>query len=195
MKQLSVRELCSEEIIGIYDNHLVFDFPVRERKPLEQILHLNKEGDYPCYGLFEGKSLRGYAFFCAADDVDIILLDYLSIISDKRGSGYGGKFLRLLQTSITGFTGCVLEVEDDEDAKDAEELKIRQRRIAFYYANSVKMTNLRASVKKVKYKVMFLPIAKISEDEEILYSLETIYQTLYGGDMYEKNIDYIIIES
>lgn len=194
MQSLKVRTLTTAETEQVFQEHLVFDFPLAEQKPLEHLLALQKEGAYPCYGLFEKDTLRGYAFFCGRKDMDCLLLDYFAITRGKRSSGYGGKFLKLLARELQQSQSVILEVEDDRFALDAEDKKIRLRRFAFYFAQGVKMTSLRTSVKGVNYKIMILPCGEIPEDEVLFENLQLLYDTLYHGEKYQKDIDEITFE-
>ena len=68
MSENMLRELTQKEIIQVYEQHLLRDFPPEEWKPLKQILNLVKEGSYQVYGFYEEDTLNAYAFFCSMKD-------------------------------------------------------------------------------------------------------------------------------
>ena len=55
---------------------------------------------------------------------------YLAVLPQMRGAGVGSLVMPLIKQKARG--ALVLEVEDPEEAKNEEELKVRLRRIAFY---------------------------------------------------------------
>ena len=56
---MQLNRLSETEISEIYQNHLIFDFPADEVKPLERILQMLHSGIYFAFGLFEGAAVRG----------------------------------------------------------------------------------------------------------------------------------------
>ena len=89
---MDIRTLTIEEIRQTYKEHLRYDFPPDELKPLDRIEVSINEGKYLCIGAFgEDGKLVAYAFFVMTGDK--CLLDYYAVIPELRGKGIGSAFL------------------------------------------------------------------------------------------------------
>ncbi|MEG1479054.1 MAG: GNAT family N-acetyltransferase [Clostridiales bacterium] len=187
MNLMKIKELSWAEVCEIYNEHYVIDFPKDERKKIDHIERLLKEDNYVCYGLFENNVMRAYAFLCKNKDSKNMILDYLSVISNYRGSGYGSAFLKLLKGVCGNFQGLILEVESVDHAIDEEDKKIRERRMAFYFDNGLKPTKISTSVKGVVFSIIYYPFDEKWDNESLFADLNQLYPTLVP----EKHIDFL----
>ena len=108
--------LCNKkEIESIYNNHIINDFPPNEVKPLKRILYLAENGLYFVYGIYEDEKLISYAFVSGAPNCDYVLLDYLAVVSGRRGIGIGSRAMKLLKEEICKtHEGILLESENPD---------------------------------------------------------------------------------
>lgn len=112
-------------------------FPEEEKKPVEMLEELVRQGKMEILAVAEGDSFIGLAINMLAGEA--ALLDYFAISPELRGSGYGSRAVRLLVERFVG-KPYIFEVEKpDEAAPNAEE---RKRRMAFYLRNGLKETGL-----------------------------------------------------
>ncbi len=65
---------------------------------------------------------------------DITNIVYFAVVSELRSRGYGSKILQAIRRQHPD-TRIVVDIEVEEDSKDAEELKRRNRRREFYQRN------------------------------------------------------------
>ena len=112
-----------EKIRQIYNLYMKQDFPANELKPLAMIRKARTQGRYDCYGIYDGDSFIGYAFFVKLMSGDRFhyLLDYLAIVQENRNRGCGGELLRQLSELISDADCIIAEVENpDADSVIAE---------------------------------------------------------------------------
>lgn len=185
---LSMKQLNLQEIQDVYNTYLVNDFPREEKKPLSLIQHLINKNAYICYGLYEDETLVSYAFFCKDTTSSSILLDFLAVVDEHRSSGYGSKFLSLMQKELKGYEGVLFEVESGKSAATEEAKTICERRIEFYHRNGVRDTENYCSFFGVDMMIMYMPLTKDLEDDKIGEALDHIYHVMYTEDEYEENI-------
>lgn len=179
-----------QKIEMIYHSYMKEDFPPSERKPLFAIREMWRKGIYDCYELSEEGQLRGYAFYVKQKSGEQFysLLDYLAILSQYRGQGYGSVFLRQLSSQIQDVSCSLVEVEDPSEAQDEPERKMRLRRLAFYLENGYQETGLTARVFGVVYRVLATACRKKYRYEEFRDIFTSIYKTMVPGPMYAMNI-------
>ena len=102
-------------------------FPKCERKPFSIIKSMAKRGKTDLW-YFEDEG--GFAGLCATiNGPDNILLDYLAVAKERRGSGIGTKMLKELLGYYKDY-GVFLEIEELDDS--AENSAERMRRREFY---------------------------------------------------------------
>ena len=96
---MRVEKLNLDQVRFVYRTYMKEDFPANELKPLKTIEKALAKQSYECFGLFEGDSICGYAFFVRLRKKDgraDYLFDYLAISAPMRDRGLGGTFLSLL---------------------------------------------------------------------------------------------------
>ena len=131
-KNLLFRPMNDEEIRSWYTTDFSEAFAENERKPLEDIFSLIKDGRYELWGLFDGALMLGYAALWKRTGIPLVLLDYLGVTSAQRNSGLGSEILhRLTALNFPLITESELPVDGDS----TEENHLRLRRISFYERN------------------------------------------------------------
>lgn len=184
---MDLKQLSSEDVEIIYNEHMVVDFPLEELKPIDMIQKLIKRKIYKCYGLYDSEELLAYAFF--TNSKSYLLLDYYAVCSKFRNKGIGSKFLTILKENCKNYSGIIVEVEDIEFADTEEEKIIRKRRIDFYKKNGAKMTSVLCELFNVNYSVMCLCNIKL-EDSVICEELKNIYKSMIPSELYFKNVKF-----
>ena len=58
-----IKQLTSEEITNIFNQHIIHDFPKNEVRDLRSMLKLKQQAIYQTYGYYENNELLAYAFF------------------------------------------------------------------------------------------------------------------------------------
>lgn len=124
-------------------------FPETEKKPQAMLECLASEGKEELLAVAENGSFAGLAVNMKAGKT--ALLDYFAIAEDKRGSGIGGRAIRMLTERFAG-KKYILEIEkQDESAPNASE---RQRRKAFYLRNGLKETGVFVRAYEVDFELI-----------------------------------------
>lgn len=176
---MELRILNSTQLEQVYHQHMLEDFPKAERKSLATLQKHHRAGHYLCYGLYEDSSpqapLLGYALLVCRPESAYLLLDYLAVVPERRDSGCGTAFLKLLQGACAAYRGILLEAEDPAAAADAQDAAIRQRRMAFYRRAGTRLMKLRCRLYGVDYRILCLPIAEEEQPDE-----ETVKAALQG---------------
>nr|WP_308628372.1 hypothetical protein [uncultured Eisenbergiella sp.] len=154
------RPLKQDEILTVYETWGSSHFPFDELKPLSSIRSLIDRKQYSGYGLFsrkgETESLLGYALLLHDAEKRKMLLDYYAFLEEQRNKGFGSIFLQNMRKQ-TDFPGCYLECEDPDTASSGEEKSLRRRRIGFYQRNGAFLTQVRACLFGVTYRMLWLP--------------------------------------
>lgn len=171
-----VKKLDMSEITAVYNEHMKFDFPPDELKPLSIITGLIKKENYICYGIYEKENICGYACFATASINDEIccLLDYFAVVRGMRNKGTGSQFLNLLKDFLTQYSLVICEVENP-DYSTGDERVIRNKRIDFYLRNGFIKTDLTAKVFGVDYNLLVYNSDKNHSNDEIKLSYRKIY--------------------
>ena len=160
----------------LYQTRMKNDFVRNELKPLSSIRRAWKKNSYDCYGLFDGDEILGYAFFVRLGNN--LLFDYLAIAEKYRDSGLGSIFLRQLADCLADADCVVGEVEDPEQADDADIRALRERRLQFYLRNGYLKTDLTSTVFGVNYWILEIPVAKSHTTEELRAVYTDIYRNI-----------------
>lgn len=126
------RTMNFSELEDWYNSELKEAFAENERKPFQDIVNLIEEGKYEVWGIFETNNLLGYASLWKAQDIPLILLDYLGVSAKLRNKGIGADILKRLKAlGVPIVTESELPVKGDLDSENS----IRVRRINFYKRN------------------------------------------------------------
>lgn len=181
------RQLIREEIIEVYNNYMVFDFPKSELKPLPMILKSIDMNQYICYGIFKENIFLGYAYFAMIDDSreKYYLLDYFAIISAMRNKGIGSCFLNLLEDYLYDAEIVLCETELINGAS-GEEYNIRKSRFDFYLRNNFIDTGVESKIFNVDYNILELNLRGKHSIESIKNSYSELYRSFLPEKFYER---------
>ena len=175
---MELKQLTPEQLIAVYNDHMVFDFPKEELKPLFILQKCHREGTMIPYGLFDGDEIAAYAIMLFARPGDACILDYLATVRHRRGTGAGSEMLRKLQAELPDCAGILIEYEFPADAQDEAELAMRLRRERFYLNNGVRKTRIDLVLFGVHFNVGFLPCACEVDDETLQQMQKAVYDSV-----------------
>lgn len=191
---MTMRLLNSAERAEIYTEHMTEAFPASELKPFAHIERLIAEEKYLAYGFFEEGELAGYAYFVKTERKEAVLLDYFAVLSDRRASGYGSRFLGKIKEEIGKEYGAiVLESENPAYAHDDKDREVRERRIRFYLKNEMQSTNVWSRVHIDNYVIMLYTAEAGMTDEEIAAKVDTLYQAMFDNQFYTQHTSVRIV--
>ena len=195
-QKLWAKKLTEEEMVAVYQNHMMQDFPPEERKPLDTLRKAMTEGIYDCFGWFDEQgNMMVYSFFVRVPENNVVVLDYLAVCADFRGQRNGSRVLAEMPKLYPDCAGIVAEVEDPAESRDEEEQNVRDSRVRFYKKNGMKRSTLKTIQYGVPYIVLVLPIedGKPAEDyrisEELLMEeMDRVYHLMFSPEILEKYI-------
>lgn len=173
-----LRKLTPAEGEPFYNEHLKRDFPDSELKPWWIMLEHLDRGMYDLLAAFDGDRLVGYAWqFCPPQGA--ILIDYLAIVPELRGQGWGTALLDALRQYYAP-TGqmLVLESEHPEEAPDPEEAK---RRLAFYFRAGLQDTGVETRLFGVRFCI--LSFGELDDPRQAIWD---VYRTMLDDERFER---------
>lgn len=105
-------------------------FPANERIPIKHLLDDKIKREF--WAFFDGDLFCGFSNSITHGSITNIV--YFAVVPELRSRGYGSKILQAIRRQHPD-TRIVVDIEVEEDSKDAEELKRRNRRRDFYLRN------------------------------------------------------------
>ena len=105
-------------------------FPANERIPMKQLLDDKIKREF-CF-FFDKDSFCGFSNSISHGDITNIV--YFAVVPELRCRGYGSQILQAIREKHPD-SRIVVDIEVEEDSKDAEELERRNRRRNFYQRN------------------------------------------------------------
>lgn len=182
MEITSIRKLDFEEVCLLHKNCIQRDFPKNEVRPLNMVKKLFKKGLYIAYGAYNNSTLIAYATFYNLPSNPVVLLDYLAVQPQHRGSGIGSSFLKdfksIVKSEFTNAKIIAIECENPEFSKTEQEKLTREKRIDFYTKNGAILTNSKLFAFGVNYKLLALKLENKSENLPLGKGVYDLY--LYG---------------
>ena len=113
-------------------------FPENERIPIKQLLDNKiKREFWAFFDKEEGASSAAPKFCGFSNSIslgDITNIVYFAVVPELRSRGYGSQILQAIREKHPN-SRIVVDIEVEEDSKDAEELERRNRRRDFYLRN------------------------------------------------------------
>lgn len=180
-------KLEKKEIDILYSEYMYNDFHHNEVKQKKLILDLIGRDNYECYGFYENKVFKGYAFLGKSNNGKCLLLDYYAICSEARNQGYGSEILGLLKENFKEKYAIICEIQNPKFALNKEK-EICNKRIKFYKKNGLRKTNILCKVFSTEYNIMALDIQNKLKDGQILKELNDIYIDTLGIKVRDENI-------
>ncbi len=186
--------LTLEQTADIYTEWIDRHFPQDEIKPFASIRRMWEAGCYQALGLYRQnadgtRAFAGYAFFVLKKGGDLLLLDYLAIVEEYRGSGAGSSFLKEMKRQFSDYKGILIETEDIDYACSDEQRMVRRKRDAFYARNGALKTGIRGCVYGVHYAIWMLPAAEPVPEVSVKENLEDIYRIIIPGEKYTRHVE------
>lgn len=160
-----------EQVIRLYEEA----FPKEEKKPMEFMEQLEKEGKMEITAIADGDVFVGLAIFMVSGGT--ALVDYLAIAPEKRCGGYGGRAVQAMLRQY-GDKKLIFEIEKEDD--QAPNAVDRRRRKAFYLKNGLKETGLFANVYHTDFELL-------TPDGELTYEAYVAFlREILGEDMVKR---------
>ena len=105
-------------------------FPANERIPIKHLLDDKIKREF--WAFFDGDLFCGFSNSITHGSITNIV--YFAVVPELRNRGYGSQILQVIREQHPD-TRIVVDIEVEEDSKDAEELERRNRRREFYTHN------------------------------------------------------------
>ena len=105
-------------------------FPANERIPIKHLLDDKIKREF--WTFFDGDLFCGFSNSITHGSITNIV--YFAVVPELRSRGYGSQILQAIRRQHPD-TRIVVDIEVEEDSKDAEELERRNRRREFYTRN------------------------------------------------------------
>ena len=105
-------------------------FPANERIPIKHLLDDKIKREF--WAFFDGDLFCGFSNAITHGSITNIV--YFAVEPELRSRGYGSQILQAIRKQHPD-TRLVVDIEVEEDSKDAEELERRNRRRDFYQRN------------------------------------------------------------
>ena len=105
-------------------------FPANERIPIKHLLDNKIKREF--WAFFDGDLFCGFSNSITHRSITNIV--YFAVVPELRSRGYGSKILQAIRKQHPD-TRIVVDIEVEEDSKNAEELERRNRRREFYTRN------------------------------------------------------------
>ena len=121
--------------------HYVSAFPADERKPLEIIRRMFREGKADVWCILSGDDFVGLATTVNGDD--LILIDYFAITKKRRGQGLGRASMECL-LELYWDKGLFLEIESPD--RPGLDQALRKKRKEFYLSCGFEDLDVKAKV-------------------------------------------------
>ena len=105
-------------------------FPANERISIKHLLDDKIKREF--WAFFDGDLFCGFSNSITHGSITNII--YFAVMPELRSRGYGSQILQVIREQHPD-TRIVVDIEVEEDSKDAEELERRNRRREFYQRN------------------------------------------------------------
>lgn len=181
------QKIAKDQLSDVYHTHLRRDFISAELKPVSFLEEKFDCGAYFGYFFYHQDELVAYTLFGKTPSRNYLLLDYLAVLPEHRGKGYGSEILEIIKKETVGSDGVIIEAEAVEKAKDEKERAIRARRMAFYENNGLKQTRLFSEINGVIFSLLLLPGGIALDRDKVKKELSSIYHTFYDKGSYSKS--------
>lgn len=149
---MELRLLNKDELVQIYNDEMVYDFPKAELKPVKGMQHLMDLGKYEPLAVEENGELIGYATVWVPPERNGALLEYFGVLRGKRCGGLGTTILHLLAERYGQIFGEVECPDSDDEAEN----DLRRRRIGFYLRNGLRVLDYECALFGVHFNCLYL---------------------------------------
>lgn len=179
---MELKLLSKEELIQLYNDEMVFDFPKSELKPVRAMLRLMDEGKYePLLVLEQGEAV-GYAMVWLPSSREGALLEYFGVLRGKRNGGLGTRILHILAERY----GQIFGEAEAPTSDDPEENDLRRRRIGFYLRNGLRVLDYECALFGVHFNCLYL--GPETDDRKIEKLHRSVYADYFSPEHMEKYV-------
>lgn len=162
-------------------------FPKEERKPYKLLEKLYNRGILKTIQILDEDTFVGFILVNSVKNNKCLLVDYFAILSEHQDKGYGTKAIQMLRESSKEYYGIFIEVDKEDLGTDANENKLRRRRIEFYERLGFYRLNFDINLFNVIFTPYILPTLDTKQDEQkILKDVFEIYYSILGKKETEK---------
>lgn len=181
---VELRPASRDEVCALHQTHMKRDFPPTELKPLPLLLKLIEQGINSVWLCEAEGRLAGYVVLAQEPGkAGLVLLDYLAVLPERRGQGWGSVILQALSRRLPG---CSILIESEHPDSSAPEYGQQLRRIHFYHQAGCGDTSLRSLLFGVDYELLVLG-PQLSQ-EAVQEGYLSLYRAMLPPDWYEKNV-------
>lgn len=172
----------------LYHAHMERDFPDDELKPLFLLEELAAQGINRIYGCYKDGRLAGYYVLARKQGSQMVLLDYLAVVPEWRGTGVGSHILRMIREQLEDKTYLFIESENPAYAKDEVEKVTRERRLDFYRRGGAVEQGVKVLLFGVQYNGLTLSRDTFPTPQQQMEDYMDLYRSMLPPDWYEKNV-------
>jgi len=180
---MTLEILTPEQGFEIFQKDMFRDFPEDEIKPWEVILRMVNDGVYDLLAAIEDGTMVGYAWIFRPDS-DAVLIDYLAVMPQLRGTGVGTRILSALgKQYCAGGKRLLLESEYPETAPEPD---VARRRLGFYAKAGFCDTGVQVLLFGVRFCILSL-----GEDKQGRDHMDQIYRAMFPGERYHQAVQFL----
>ncbi len=179
---MELKLLSKEELVKLYNDEMVFDFPKAELKPVRAMLRLMDEGKYEPLLVTEDEETIGYAMVWLPASRQGALLEYFGVLRGKRNGGLGSRILAMLAERY----GQIFGEAEAPTSDDPEENELRRRRIGFYLRNGMRVLDYECALFGVHFNCLYL--GPEQDDRKIETLHRSVYADYFSPEHMEKYV-------
>lgn len=179
---MELKRLSKEELVKLYNDEMVFDFPKAELKPVRAMLRLMDEGKYEPLLVTEDEETIGYAMVWLPASRQGALLEYFGVLRGKRNGGLGSRILAMLAERY----GQIFGEAEAPTSDDPEENELRRRRIGFYLRNGMRVLDYECALFGVHFNCLYL--GPEQDDRKIETLHRSVYADYFSPEHMEKYV-------
>lgn len=193
----NIRKLSFDELKLLHRQCIKRDFPKNEVRPYSMVKRLANDMLYIAYGAYCNNTLVAYATFFNLPESPVVLLDYLAVQPEHRGTGIGSSFISefkaIVKKEFPHSSVIAIECENPQYATTLEEKATREKRINFYIRNGAIVTESTLYAFGVNYNLLAVYLDNSKSKLKLGESVYRLY--LYGfknllKGFAEKNLKY-----
>ena len=188
LQETKIRKLNEAEIVSVYNDHMLKDFPQKELIPLDIILEASREGEYLGFGFYQAGVMLGYSFFARTKIPETAYLaDFLGIFPEYRDSGFGTIFQKkLFKEKIADAEYLFCEVEDPDTESNPAKKETMIRRIRHHLSVGWIDTGVCVVTLGAEYRLMEYPIRKEHDPDTVKKVYGAMYRYMLPQHMWNE---------